>query len=109
MTETPISEQQILEALRCVPVEQWVAVLSFIKSLQKPEGTTSPATSPLSSTERRWTAAELLKLPLQERDAILAAQAGLAEEEYRTNPALTAFEAFGKDDLYGESSSTETR
>jgi hypothetical protein len=37
----------------------------------------------------------------------MEAAAALAEEEYRNNPELTAFEAF-KDDLYGESSSTET-
>jgi hypothetical protein len=60
-------------------------------------------------TGRRWTAAELRKLPPAERDAILEAAAALAEEEYRNNPELTAFEAVGKDDLYGESSSTETR
>ncbi len=62
-----------------------------------------------AETRKRWTAAELRKLPAAERDAIMAAAAALAEAEYRTNPELTAFEAFGKDDLYGESSSTETR
>jgi hypothetical protein len=58
---------------------------------------------------KRWTAAELRKLPPRERDAILEVAAALAEEEYRNNPELTAFEAFGKDDLYGDSSSTESR
>jgi hypothetical protein len=62
-----------------------------------------------ASTNRRWTAAELRKLPPKERDAILEAAATLAEEEYRNDPELTAFEAFGKDDLDGDSSSTETR
>lgn len=62
-----------------------------------------------SGTKKRWTAAELRELPPEERNAILEAAAALAEEEYRTNPELMAFEAFGKDDLYGESSSTETR
>lgn len=61
-----------------------------------------------AATRKRWTAAELRKLPPEERDAILEAAAVLAEKEYRNNPELTAFEAFGKDDLYGESSSTET-
>jgi len=60
---------------------------------------------PASLAFKRWTAAELRKLPAAERDAILEAAAKLAETEYRTNPELTAFEAFGKDDLYGESSS----
>ena len=39
----------------------------------------------------------------------MEAAAARAEEEYRNNPELTAFEAFGKDDLHGESSNTETR
>jgi hypothetical protein len=59
--------------------------------------------------KKRWTAAELRKLPAAERDAILEAAATLAEQEYRNNPALNDFEAFGKDDLHGDSSSTETR
>jgi hypothetical protein len=58
---------------------------------------------------RRWTAAELRRLPREERDALLEAAAALAEEEYRTNRELTDFEAFGKDDLHGESSRAETR
>jgi len=59
--------------------------------------------------KKRWTAAELRKLPPEQRDAILEEAARLAEQEYRDNPELTAFEAFGKDDLYGDSASTETR
>ena len=58
---------------------------------------------------RKWTAAELLQLPLAEQDAILEAAVTIAEAEYRSDPELTAFEAFGKDDLYVESSSTESR
>jgi hypothetical protein len=58
---------------------------------------------------KRWTAAELRKLPEEERNAILEAAAALAEQEYRNNPELTAFDAFGRDDLYGESANTETR
>jgi hypothetical protein len=59
--------------------------------------------------KKRWTAAELRKLPPAERDAIMAAAAALAEPEYRANPELTAFEAFGKDDLYGESATRAAR
>ena len=58
---------------------------------------------------RSWTAAELRKLPPAQRDAILEAAAALAEEDYRNDSQLTAFEAFGKDDLHGDSSNTETR
>ena len=58
---------------------------------------------------RRWSAAELRKLSPEQRDAIMEAAAALAEGEYRSNPEMTAFEAFDKDDLYGDSSSAETR
>jgi hypothetical protein len=61
----------------------------------------NPDNSPL--TEKNWTAAELRKLPADQRDAILAAAAALAEELYRNDPRLTDFEAFGEQDLYGES------
>ena len=57
---------------------------------------------------RRWTPRELRKLPPGERDAILSAAALHAEVEYRHNRDLTAFEAFGKDDLHGESANAET-
>lgn len=48
-----------------------------------------------AASAKRWTAAELRKLPPAERDAILEEAAALAEEEYRKKPELTAFEAFG--------------
>jgi len=57
--------------------------------------------------ERRWTAAELRQLPAEERDAILAAAAKLAEPLYRSDPDLTDFEAFGEDDLHVSSSDSE--
>lgn len=57
---------------------------------------------------KRWTAAELRRLPAHEREAVLQAAAQQAEDEYRTNRELTAFEALGKDDLHVDSASTET-
>jgi len=51
----------------------------------------------------------LRRLPPQERDAILTAAAKDAETEYRNNRELTAFEAFGKEDLHGESAHTQSR
>lgn len=59
--------------------------------------------------QHRWTAAELRRLPTEERDAILAAAAALAADEYRNDAALTAFEAFGEGDLYVNSSNAQTR
>jgi len=66
-------------------------------------------TTDANTTKKRWTAAELRKLPAHERDAILEAAAASAEPEYRGNPELTAFEAFGKDDLHGDSSDAQAR
>ena len=63
----------------------------------------------LNPNGKAWTVTELRKLPPHERDAILEAAAALAAAEYRTNVALTAFEAFGEGDLHGDSSNTETR
>ena len=54
-------------------------------------------------TEKNWTATDLRKLPSDQRDAILAAAAALAEDLYRNDPQLTDFEAFGEEDLHGES------
>ncbi len=39
----------------------------------------------------------------------MEAAAALAEEDYRDDPQLTAFEAYGMDDLHGDSSSAKTR
>ena len=54
-----------------------------------------------------WTITELRRLPAAERDAILEKAAALAEHDYLHDPELTAFEAFGQDDLYGDSSSAD--
>lgn len=64
---------------------------------------------PTKTTGRRWTASELRKLPPDQRNAVLEAAASLAEQDYCGDRDLTAFEAFGKDDLHGDSASTQTR
>lgn len=48
-------------------------------------------------------------MPAAERSTILRRAAELAAEDYANDPALTDFEAFGKDDLYGSSSDSEPR
>jgi hypothetical protein len=66
--------------------------------------TTEPDTTP-----RTWTAAELRRLPPEERDAILVLAAKRADQDYRHDPELTDFEAFGEEDLHGRSSDTQPR
>lgn len=70
------------------------------KKLREPEQGAFSVPAAYENEPQHWTAEELLKLPLEERDCILAAQADLAEEEYRTNHDLPDFEAFGEGDLY---------
>lgn len=62
----------------------------------------------MTQAGKRWKAGELRKLSPELRDAILEAAAIRAEEDYRNDPNLTAFEAYGKDDLYGESVDSRT-
>ncbi len=50
----------------------------------------------------RLTARELLRLPLEERNRILVEAAARAEKDYRTNPDLTGFDAYGQHDLHDE-------
>lgn len=61
------------------------------------------------TSKRKWTATELRQLPPDQRQVILEAAAALAESDYRHDTELTHFEAFGREDLYGDSSSTEER
>lgn len=52
------------------------------------------------------TAGELRRLPIAEREGILAAAAAYAEQEYRSNASLIS-EAFGEDDLHGTSTAAQ--
>jgi hypothetical protein len=53
--------------------------------------------SPLPPLAKFLTARELLKLPPEERDVYLAAQAADAEELYRTDKNLMGFDAFSEE------------
>jgi hypothetical protein len=55
---------------------------------------------PAGAPVRWWKAGEAARLELDQRGILLEASAIVAEEEYRNNPELTAFDAFGEDDLY---------
>jgi hypothetical protein len=101
MSSTSVSEAQIVEALRQTPRERWGEILAFVTDRRTPVAhDNAPA---------QWTAAELLKLPLARREAILVEQAARAESDYANDPELTAFDAYGEDDLHVDSSDTQTR
>jgi hypothetical protein len=67
------------------------------------------AAQPTNPGQKVWSAMELRRLSPEERDAILEAAVILAEADYYHDKELTAFEAFGRDDLHGESANTESR
>src|SRR5579859_3354353 len=105
LEHTSVNEQQITEALQRVPQNRWREVLDFIGSLQAPaQGEVGPPPKTKDVPKKQWTAGELRKLPAELRDTILAEQAALLKAEYRNNPELTDFAAFGQDDLYVDSS-----
>jgi hypothetical protein len=62
----------------------------------------------LNSPLRHWTAAELRRLPADQRDAIVGSAAAAAAAEYETDPALTDFSASRDDDPHGECSNSVT-
>jgi len=57
---------------------------------------------PLAQPGRRLSALEILKLPREEQDRLLEEAAIKAEYDYRNDPDLTDFEAFGGKDLFDE-------
>jgi hypothetical protein len=56
-----------------------------------------PDQPPVPTPAVRLTPSELRKLPRKEREAILAAAALLAEDDYRNDKELTGFDAFSEE------------
>jgi hypothetical protein len=56
----------------------------------------SPPEAPVAAVS--ITPSELRKLPREQRQAILAAAAALAEEDYRSDRELTGFDAFSEEE-----------
>jgi len=50
---------------------------------------------------------DIVRLPKQERDAILRTAAKKAEKEYLENSSLTSFDAFAEDGIYDETKKRE--
>ncbi len=61
------------------------------------------ATTEPAPPVRTWSAAELRRLPPDQRDEALATAAERAAADYHHDYALTAFEAFGPEDIHGDS------
>jgi len=75
-----------------------------------PEGAHVEIQVKSSRTEARPVAAtpltpgELRKMPREQRQAVLAAAAEMAEQDYRAGTELTAFDAFSEEELDGDES-----
>jgi hypothetical protein len=54
----------------------------------------------------RLTPAELRKMPREQRQAILAAAAALAQQDYQSDKDLTGFEAFSEEELDDDESNS---
>ena len=95
MAASTVSELELIDAIRRVPVEhRGELLLHIVQFSERPDA---------ANGKKRWTAKELVKLSPAARDAILSEQAAAAESLY-ADPELTAFEAFGENDLYVENS-----
>jgi hypothetical protein len=79
----PVSEQQILEALRRVPQERWGAVLRFLADQE--EGARLAAEfDPANPLALNLTARQVSLLPPEQIAARYEAGAAIAEEIYRS-------------------------
>ena len=67
-----------------------------------PEGTEVEirvSEAPAAGPAGRLTPAELRRMPREQRQAVLAAAAEMAEQDYRSDKELTGFEAFSEEEL----------
>jgi hypothetical protein len=67
-----------------------------------------PTTKP-TRPARRLTPEELRRLRPAQRDKILRSAAAAAEADYRSDPNLAGFDAFGGNDLHANSSDSRAR
>jgi hypothetical protein len=82
MADTAKLEQTLLETIRSLPLSQQEAVLSFARSL-------SSSLSPLKPLS--LSLQQIAKLPIQERDRLLAPYVDAMAEDFQTDPELTEF------------------
>ena len=75
-------------------------IISADRAEQFCPGITSESATP-QTTAKSVSAAELRRMPCEERNRILQEAAQQAEQEYRHNRELTDFEAFSEEDLDG--------
>ena len=90
MSNTRVSEQDILEALRQVPQPQWDEIFAFVCGLRATNGVPIAAYDVPALADSVWTAAELQRLPRVVQDAVLQEQASRLVTAYGANPDFVA-------------------
>lgn len=97
MAETVNLEQTLLETVRSLPPSQQEAVLNFARSLgtSQSESFSSHAqqTPPLTLSLQ-----EIAKLPIRDRNQLLATYVAAMAEDFETDPELTEFSVLDTED-----------
>ncbi|KAM3094617.1 hypothetical protein ACKFKF_26855 [Phormidesmis sp. 146-12] len=82
MADPATLEQTLLETLRSLSFPQQEAVLNFARSLSKDSFSLEPLPFSLQ---------QIAKLPIRERDRLLAPYVDAMAEDFQTDPELTEF------------------
>jgi hypothetical protein len=93
MTETANLEQTLIETVRSLPQSQKEAVLSFARSLSSSIPEELP---PLTLSLQ-----QIAKLPIEERNQLLAPYVDAMAKDFRTDPELTEFSVLDAEDWEG--------
>jgi hypothetical protein len=91
MAETANLEQTLLETVRSLPPSQQEAVLNFARSLSSDISPAEPPPLTLSLQQ-------IAKLPIRERDQLLAPYVAAMAEDFQTDPELTEFSVLDTED-----------
>lgn len=90
MAETVNLEQTLLETVRSLPPSQQEAVLNFARSLSSHAQQTPP---PLTLSLQ-----QIAKLPVRDRNQLLAPYVAAMAEDFQTDPELTEFSVLDTED-----------
>jgi hypothetical protein len=101
MNETASIEQTLLETVRSLPQSQQQAVLSFARSLSQ-NLSSSPQSAPESLPPLHLSLQQIAKLPIAERNALIAPYISAMAEDFQNDPELTEFSVLDAEDWKNE-------
>ena len=96
MAETVNLEQTLLKTVRSLPPSQQEAVLNFARSLSSDIST---ATLPLAELPPlKLSLQQIAKLPIRDRNQLLAIYVAAMAKDFETDPGLTEFSVLDTED-----------